>query len=505
MSVYHVVVRTSRWLLESDPDFPETAPQGLLDPLGGDWDVPDFPPVAAPTTITVRLYDDGSSATWLPIDVGERIVVYVWLRFGDVDQVALVPFKGRVADVSATNRDAGGVIFTVVCADRNAELAATPAPKTVNTEPGIFDAYDIITDAITDPIRHIDTGGSPTGDHFAGINGTTFDGPGGVDVWDLTNVSGLDAINRLALLDVRGDVVDTSVGGSDGDWLARSYVVLAPYVDPSDDVDLVDLDGSYGWTLNEVPLYASFAGALGFHNDGGVWRLVGDAGYYVDGGDQLVLPAAAVQRDTGEWRKRRRDTVNTFEQSGTFESGIASGVFVDTIRRGHAEVVQEAGRVTRSISSPLQYQKDARDLGQSILGPAELIPNDYGLGPVTVAFEQLDYEAVTVWAQRLWPIGGREPRGALLLLTDVDDRWRLFNTPALLCRIMAAQLTMGKAQGRPAIRLQLTLQQVPIVATDGAGTITITELAAFPTDPLVSQLDHAITVDQLTLVGPNLI
>lgn len=476
MTRYKVQVRTANWTLTSDTNTPAgpTAARGVVDGLVAGWQIDQVPPVGQPSTVQVAVYDDGTNpAGWLPIDQGELISVYAWID--DVpDEQQVLSFKGRVIDVSATNQQRGGVVFALVCADKLAELSSTMAPPTVTGSSGTLEAlYDQVT---------ADAG--VTLDPLTGLPAMTTLPTNDVD---FTNVSSLDALNRITQHDWR------EVGATD---------VFVTYLVPK--VSLVNTDPTVDDGIGLDRFTTKQLGSnklLNLALAGGVWQLVSNPDYYGDfpgSGGGVMVSAHQLAFDVGEWRKTRRDATNTIELTGRFETAAGSGTFVETVRRTFAALVAAFGRNTKTIESPLQLRADAQLVGDLLLMPERQVPSGFGVSQLTVAWELLTQVQKDRWSEKLWLIDANNIAGSAVYVLDVPDQWRLIDTPAIMGRLMGVtwQLLDGT------VRLLLQLRALPDGVTDGdvlSGGITSTQLATLVPAVTSLNIDPTITYEQLSM------
>jgi hypothetical protein len=259
MTDYLVTVATETWELALDTRDPDpSGARQLVEPLLAQWATDTLPPLAAPSTVQLMIYDDGTDpAGWLPLEYGLAISVFVTTDPGDYPTL-LLPFKGRVADVSAVNHPRGGVVFRVVCADRLADLASTSAPKTIR---GDARGYSPAGTAVGVELAYIQLAdhaeiGFDYGDNLTMPTWELVDG-------DAAKTNTLETLNRYMTHDIRDDgsfrwlapVVDTGTVDPDP---APNYAAV-PY-DPHGNVELANL--------------------LLLHWTGSIWTLIVNPDYY---------------------------------------------------------------------------------------------------------------------------------------------------------------------------------------------------------------------------------
>lgn len=467
----------------------------LLDTMAASWSTDVLPPVAQPATVRFQAYMNGPDADgrWFPLTIGDPITVYAYAYREDLTEAEVFTFKGRVSDLSAVNVRNGGLIFTVVCADRLADLGSTNAPPTIDvagTDPGVGDyalwrCYDQIADdaGITLDSRDENRYLSASFPYWDGMSPSI----------DLTNVSALDALSTTAAHDVRVSIDFTHTIDR---WLCQQ--MDAGSTDP-------ELDTTFA-TMEWDPLDVNdLAGALALHYDAPVWRVIPNPDYYDDGGVGMVLDAGNLARDVGEWRQTRDQAINTVE-------GTSPDVFSDgtqTKRATHDDLVRANGRNTRSVPDWWLDADDARAyLYEILLLRSQVQDQGFGFSSLLVAWETLTDLQLDAWATLLFPRGGLDtvglrivrhaPLGLPFTVVNIPDHWRLADGPAVTGRVMGATLTLSEG----VVRVALDTRTVPVGAGDG---ITIDQAAAIGGTLTIDALDPTVSIDTFALVGPTAI
>lgn len=477
-----MTVATADWSITGDTTDPGSMGtfRVLLDGVSAAWATDVLPPVAQPSTVSFSIYQSGPDpfGNWLPLDLGTPISVFAYV--GDAGSWReLLSFKGRVQDIAATNHKAGGIVFSIVCVDRLADLGSQLAPALLSGVPAGFPtAYDLLNVYIQ--LR------DDAGIDFDYATGATTAVPFWadlLDVMDLTNVSTLDALSRFIVHDWRGP----GLGRLIGRWLTQQL-----------DVGTTDPELVARYKLNEYDptQLDDLAGAVAFHWTGASWQLLTNADYYdaPTNGEGIVLTAAQLALDVGEWRKTRDQAINQVELQGTFVGGAGT---VETVRRKFADLVALYGPNTRQVECYWKSIDDARAFGDTLLGARDQLQIDgYGFTQATVAFEQLDSDQLQTWASQLWPRFGVAPMGRPFAITDVPDHWRLTAGKVIVGRLLGVELQLAAGK----VRAQLTTRAVPSSAVNG---ITPNDIAGFPVVMTPNNIDPAATVDDLAIAGPT--
>ncbi len=492
-----VTVDHGDWVLSSDTTAPEGdqpamgSGRNLVEPFTVSWAIADvLPPVAVPATVQFSWYDDMQTPGGaLPCDIGDPIGVYVSLDF----LTAVVPFQGRVTDVSAVPFSGGGMIFTVIAADRLADLGSTPGIALGNSQLSTW-YNDIAADAEID--FDYDAGATSTSRLIGGSAG---------ELWhnDGTSMTMLDLLNRLVSMDIRYDSTDTPAlslfDGPDAELAVAAYIhprYLSFYVD----VGLSTPIDAPEYRLTEYPRWKdadldSLAGALELAWSGALWILEPNPDYYdpVEARTGIVLDAGNVSRDVGEWRKTRQAAINTAEiqHVNADESDI-------TVRRKHDDLVAAYGRITRSIEIWTQLVTGLEgELAYLLIGPRSQVQTGYGIGSVTIAWETLTDDAMTAFGNGLWPMWQDPVYGRPVAIVNVPSDWSLAEGHAVVGRLMGVSFSIAADK----VRTSLTLRGTP--ASVNAG-VTYTEVGTIGTAAghtiTFANLDPTITFNDLALV-----
>lgn len=459
----------------------------LLTPLVASWAIDDIlPPLAKPATATFQVFDDGDTYSTLegqpihvPLDIGDPCAVYVV-----VDNTPSVFLQGRISDASAVNRLGGGVVHTVVVADRLADLASNgaPTPLAAANDHGPYDYYDQLIAAEDLDLTY--------------AVGTMFTDPWilGQEI-DLTNVNLLDALNRIIQQDNRLINAPPFSGldpNGNTDVLAFTSRYLTIDVDTADPTPIL---GPVPYILQEWdPRLDILAGILELVFSAGLYRLVVNEDYYLMGHEGMVLTASQLLADVGEWRKTRTAALNTVELNGTFEF---PGPTTTLVRRQLAELVAAYGRNTRTMAGDMVERGDAQRTGDILLGVPEQVQLDYGLAKAVLLYDQLTADQKSAaWTEQLWP-RFYDPSGEYgsayglpVAITDIPASWRLVRDPIVAARLMGVTWTIDGTD----VVLELTMRGIRPVTGTGV------TWAGMPGPITWALLDPTITWQQLTLV-----
>lgn len=513
MSAVATVVRTPDWSLQADTEAPQGPDQvrALVSPVVATWAIESLPPVAQPETVTVQIVDKGTSPgdRWLPMQLGTPIGVYVYASVHGNPLVFTTPvtFQGRIAEVTATNLDKGGLLFTLVCTGRLADWNSTNAPSLVG-EPDVTVlpswlqyAYEAIADD-------------------AGLPVNTDDGSGvGVDVpsalakgraVDNTGVSSGDYLGQLALQDLREDVD----GVEATHWIAYDLDTAdaTPTVAPAD-----------FRTIRYDPRVLDLAGVLNMAYDAGLglWTAVLNPDYYTDLGTDagMLLYADQVLQDVGSWVTNRASTINTVELQGAFSTGLTSVVDFESVRVEHPDLVDSAGRQSRSLASPEALASSATGLARAILGARDQVESGFGLTQATIVWDTLTEDQINAWGGELWPsadvgLNSGGPLGRSVAIANVPDDWKLATGPMVFGRIMGVTVTVDVARKTPGevvpgggdwlpadgrVLIGLQLRAIPAQTELGITWDDMGNLVG--TDPDWIDLDPALSWDDFSLIG----
>lgn len=491
------LVYTDDWQLVADTDYPDAsdADRALVTPLVASWSTDQLPPVAQPDTVTVKIYDRGvdpvgGAPRWLPLDVGTPIaVLVVAYTLGDVPGKPVV-FQGRIADVQAEPRRGGGLVFTVICSSRLADLGSTNAPTVLGgTGPEGWLSLFAYPQIAADAGVVLDTfDGDSTSDATEGL----------LSAHDMVNdnVSSLDALGQLALQDVRS-VWRNGAYGPSTHWLVYDTDAADPYPQDQDYV-----------TAPYDPRVLDLAGILVLSYDGTEWVAVDNPDYYTDAGSGagILLYADQCLVDIGSWSVDRSAMVTTVELTGDFGG-------VETVRVEHADLVPP--RQTRSLASPADVYSGATGIAAAILGPRSQVNQGFGLTQLTVVWSTLTDDQVDAWGSEIWPTadvarGDGGPLGRPVAVVQIPDDWSLAEGPAVFGRLMGVTVTVDVARyttdpdgGVPAsgrVMLGLDLRAIPPTTDVG---ISLDDLPdSGPGTPITcDNISRTITYDLASLIG----
>lgn len=448
----------------------------VLDGISASWQTDVLPPVAQPSTLTFRIYQNGPDAfgTWLPFGIGDPISVSAFAYDLDLGSLNLWHFKGRVADASGENHPAGGIVFSIVCTDRLADLTSTNAPPIVTLETigesDVFLMYDALAaDAEIDLDYH-------AGESSPDADWSTWHPV----IAGLENVSTYDALSTAIMHDVRAGV--------------------ARYLTQQIDTGTSDPEADARYRLEEwdPANVDDLAGVVGFHWTGAEWTLIANDDYYATGAG-MVLRASNLARNVGRWTQTRDKAVNTVELTYFTDAQATTS---SVMRRQFADLVTAYGRNTRSVPSWLidSLPDEIAAMGDYLLlDRSQVQTTGFGFEAVTVAYETLDEDQRLLWADELFSIFGTQPVGRPFAVVDVPDHWRLADGPVIAGRVMGVTLTM---QGG-AVRFTIASRAIPPSAAEG---VTIDEIGSFgPAQATFNNVDPTVTIDSTALAGHSAI
>lgn len=504
MSHYTAVVNwyadSELWSLAADTDNPMGKIDGraLVAPLTCSWSIDSLPPVATPDTVTVLIYDDGSNVGnwpgpwWIPLPLGAPISVYAnaWSELTPTDPYQLVTFQGRIADVTATPVKGGGLMFTVICTSRLADLGSTNAPSFEDSQ-----GVPSWPAAVGYPAVAADAG--------VLIDDTDMYGPT-VSGWewgrgvDNANVSSLDYVGQLALQDTRGT-----------NTITHYLLWDADKDDPTPDLQL---DSRAFVTAAYYPLVNDLAGVLRMFWDGSLWDMETNPDFYDDIDAGIALRADQLLADVGSWVQNRQATVNTVELQGAFDVTPPTVVTPSTtIRVQHADLVSQQGWQSRSIQTQVWQTGEAIDVASAILGSRDQVESGFGLSQATVLWETLDDDQLQHWGDVLWPVAsdannGYQVLGRPVAITDILPTWRLSDSVAVMGRLMGITVTFDIA--RPSVdgltpadgqvRLALSLRAIPPGVNGG---MTLDDAAALSPTMTLNNIAPWLTINHMTLAN----
>lgn len=468
-----------------DPDGPPSpGDRKIVDGMAASWSIDVLPPVAQPSTCQFSVFQAGPDplGSWLPWVIGTpiRVDAYAYPQ-GLGSPTNLFSFDGRISDLSGVNVD-GGILFTVICSDRLADLASQGSPGTVAPDatqsdlaPGLFDIYDQLADDAGIDFDY-QAGQSYTLPYWWDI----VDGP-----IDLTNVSTLDALSTAIMHDVRpnDDPNVAPVVHNVDRWLTQD--VDTGITTPTDPAEYRLNE----WDPQDVN---DLAGVAQLVWTGSEWVIQVNPDYYLDGGQGLVLSADQLAQDVGEWRQTRDQATNTIELTSptAFDTGAT------TTRTSYPDLVATYGPNTRSVPAWWAERDDARAWGQELLIARDQVQVvGFGFQQLLIAWELLNDDQLGSWADQLWPRHGVAPLGRAFAVTDIPSHWKLADGPVVVGRVMGVTLTLQQG----VVRVALATRAVPPSAVDG---ITIDEVGDLSPEPTYDNVDPAMTIDQLAIVGP---
>jgi hypothetical protein len=455
----------------------------ILDGVSASWQTDVLPPVAQPSSVTFKVYQNGPDpgGSWLPWGIGEPITVTAH-AYGTGGPTELFTFKGRVADNAGANHPAGGIVFEIICVDRLADLTSSNAPTPLDSTPitaaDLFDIYiQIMVDADLD---------------FDFQEGQSWVEPYWLDLIpliDAENVTTFDALSTAITHDVR---VNADPNVVDVVWTVDRW--LCQKIDNG----TTDPEPVARFRLNEWDPQAvdDLAGLAAFHWTGSVWTVLSNPDYYDDGGTGLVLAADQLARDVGAWRQTRDQAINTVELTSptTFDTGAK------TTRAQFDDLVALYGRNTRSVPCWYAERDDARAWGYELLIRRDQVQTDgYGFEQMVIAWETLTTDQLAAWGDQLWPRFGVAPLGRAFAVVDIPDHWRLATGPAVTGRVMSTTITLEDG----VVRVLMGTRAIPPAAVDG---VTFDNIAGFsPAQMTLNNIDPTLTIDDLAVVGPTTI
>lgn len=455
----------------------------VLDGMSATWATDVLPPVATPSTMQFGVYMSGPDAggVWLPLVIGDPVTIYAYAYGDDFSSRELFTIKGRVADLSAVNHPGGGVVFSVVVADRLADLVGNAPDSISSTADGVswYRLWDYYTQIADDAEIDFDWQAGtvlsvpyPYWDTFP--NGTPI---------DLTGLTTLDALSIAIAHDVRASI----------DFTHTIDRYLTQQIDPEDtDPEAVARYATNEWDFQDVN---GLAGLYALHWTGSTWTVELDpAG--ADGG--MVLSASNLARDVGEWRQTRDQAVNTVtgESPATFSDGSKT----TTIR--HADLVAAYGPNSRSVPDWLYNKADGRAyLYELLLLRSQIQVEGYGFSQLLIAWETLSDVQLDAWATQLWPRMGVSPLGRAFAVTGIPETWRLIEGPVVAGRMMGATITLQDG----VVRVALATRTVPPSAGDGITFDDLTALNGFTPAPTLNTIDPSLSIDTFALIGPTAI
>lgn len=502
MSDYLVTLETPYFTTSADTTDPAgpSAGFGLTGPVACTWQTDTVPPTAQPATVTCQLYDDGLNyiiggvPTFVPLNIGDPASFYGWVTDTD-GTIQTIAFQGRVSDVSATLAERGGVVYRITLADLLADVANATSPVIANgvtlATGGIRAFYEQVMAVESWFVLDWSTGNvSP--DPFPAQT---------VEFKDWGQRPLLEVLSNYITHDVR-----PSPGPTTSRWL--TYEV--------DEGDNTPIAGAATYRLNEYDpdAVSELAGALVLVWSGTQWELFQNLDYYTDGGTGLVIDAAQIVRDVGEWRKQRIDNINRVDLLGLFDTGPSGGTFptgpyVETVRASFPDLETSQGLNSRSLDSALSYRVNARTVVDLILGPRSQISTDYSPTQIVTDWSLLSADQKTAWGADLWPIADNPALGRPIAVTGVPNEWRLTPGPAVVGRVMATSLIFELAQpstdggttdtgtvGR--VSIAWTIRGLAI--TGVSGSLTWDDLSTYSPVPTWDTLDPTIRWQDLALV-----
>lgn len=465
------------------PDAPaDPGERVIVDGMSASWAIDVLPPVANPQTVAFKVYQSSPDAlgTWLPWPIGTPISVIAESYDADLGSLRLWTFKGRVADISGANHPSGGILFSLVCTDRLADLASANSPAELvpsssqsDLAPGLFDVYQQLADD-----ADID---------FDWQAGAGFSLPYWwelVSSIDMTNTTTLDALSLAITHDLRPNAdpnVEPTVHNVDR-WLTQQV-----------DTGSTDPEATARYRLNEWDPEGvdDLAGVAAFHWTGSVWTVITSTSY---SGSGMVLDADQLARDVGDWRQTRDQAVNTIELTSaqTFDTGAK------TTRAQFQDLVDAYGRNTRSMPCWYADRDDARAWGYELLIRRDQVQVDgFGFTQLLVAWETLTSDQLVLWGDELFPHFAVPVLGRAFAVVNIPDDWKLAPGQVVVGRLMGVTMTLQ--DGR--VRAQLTTRAVPPSAVNG---VTFDDVAAFsPVQMTLDNIDPQVTIDQLAVVGPT--
>lgn len=484
-----LTLSTNQWELVADtgnPADPTTPGARLLDGATTSWSCDVLPPQATtPQLASLSVYDDGQGPDgWLWLEHGQPARVTLDARLDSGVLVRVADINGRIVEPAASNHPTGGVIYQLVVADHLADLAAAGAPGTVtgHMTDGITTAYTQLADDEDLTFSWTDGASSPVE-------------PFRMTDYDSVNQPFLDVITTYITHDVRDHPSMSTEKISR--YLAQDLLMSTSVpVDPP------------SWFLPEYQQHdaSAVAAALELVWTGVGWTAQADP-TRPDDSFTMILPAAQLLSDVGEWRKTRHGAINRVELTGLFDNG--SGGTQKSTRRSFADLVAEYGPNTRTGPSPLYWRSDAWALGEYLLGRRVDIDNDWSFDTATLVWEALtdgQRVALTGGAGAVTPTltpGGRA-MGHPVAITGVDPSWRLHRSHfAVTGRLMGVHCQLAKGK----LRVAFTIRAMPLATPDTwppqtQWGITFAELATMtPSPPRFDNVDPDITIFDAALIG----
>lgn len=494
-------VTTGLWQLVADTDDPDpqSTPRALVTPLTAQWVTDQLPPVAQPDTVTIRIFDRGTTPAyvgaprWLPLSLGEPITVYVRAT-NDAGTAIGQPltFTGRIADVTAENVP-GGLLFTVICSSRLADLGGVNAPNLVGSGgAGVWleNAYAAIA---ADAGVLIDT---DDGNVEADATEYLIDG----NAMDNTGTSSLDVLGQLALQDARF-------------WFDGDFALVTHYLAFPADPDLPTPTDEAYVTVAYDPRITDLADVLILDYDGSQWYATDNPDYYGTVADPgVLLYAEQCLADIGSWLVDRAASINIVEMQGTFVGGTES------VRATHPDLVASQGPNSRSLTTPATTTTSAGGLASVILGDRDQVNLGFGLQQLTVLWSTLLDEQIESWGSQLWSTIPQRPPdpstsgpiGRPVAIARIPDEWDLADGPVVMGRLMGLTVTVDVARysvgGEAAsgfVSLGLSLRAIPPRTDVGITPLSIeVYYDVLPGGPITpANLDPAITPITASLIG----